>query len=116
MRSFEGAHRAISYCGGVLEFDSVTKSYGGNLVLDDLSFAVQPGQMFGFCGANGAGKTTTMRIALGLVRADRGRCVGTAGQSTWKSAAGSGTCQRNAASIPRCVPSINSATSGCCTA
>ena len=72
MRSFEGAHRAISYCGGVLEFDSVTKSYGGNLVLDDLSFAVQPGQMFGFCGANGAGKTTTMRIALGLVRADRG--------------------------------------------
>jgi len=28
--------------------------------------------MFGFCGANGAGKTTTMRIALGLVRADRG--------------------------------------------
>ena len=72
MRSFEGAHRATSYCGGVLEFDSVTKSYGGNLVLDDLSFAVQPGQMFGFCGANGAGKTTTMRIALGLVRADRG--------------------------------------------
>lgn len=56
----------------MLEFDSVTKSYGGNVVLDDLSFAVQPGQMFGFCGANGAGKTTTMRIALGLVPADRG--------------------------------------------
>ncbi len=56
----------------MLEFDAVTKSYGGNVVLDDLSFAVEPGQMFGFCGANGAGKTTTMRIALGLVRADRG--------------------------------------------
>ncbi len=56
----------------MLEFDSVTKSYGGNVVLDDLNFAVQPGQMFGFCGANGAGKTTTMRIALGLVRPDRG--------------------------------------------
>ncbi len=56
----------------MLEFDSVTKSYGGAVVLDDLSFAVKPGQMFGFCGANGAGKTTTMRIALGLVRADRG--------------------------------------------
>lgn len=57
----------------MLEFDSVTKSYGGTVVLDDLSFTVQPGQMFGFCGANGAGKTTTMRIALGLVRADRGQ-------------------------------------------
>ncbi len=56
----------------MLEFDSITKSYGGTVVLDDLTFAVQPGQMFGFCGANGAGKTTTMRIALGLVRADRG--------------------------------------------
>lgn len=57
----------------MLEFDSVTKSYGGTVVLDDLSFDVRPGQMFGFCGANGAGKTTTMRIALGLVRADRGQ-------------------------------------------
>jgi len=56
----------------MLEFDSITKSYGGTVVLNDLTFAVQPGQMFGFCGANGAGKTTTMRIALGLVRADRG--------------------------------------------
>jgi len=56
----------------VLEFDLVSKSYGGAVVLQDLSFAVQPGQMFGFCGANGAGKTTAMRIALGLVRADHG--------------------------------------------
>ncbi|MBA2415144.1 MAG: ATP-binding cassette domain-containing protein [Geodermatophilaceae bacterium] len=56
----------------MLEFDSVTKSYGGTVVLDDLSFAIQSGQMFGFCGANGAGKTTAMRIALGLVRACRG--------------------------------------------
>jgi len=57
----------------VLDFDSVTKVYGGNVVLDDLTFSVEPGQMFGFCGANGAGKTTTMRIALGLVRADQGQ-------------------------------------------
>lgn len=56
----------------MLEFDGVTKSYGDKVVLDDLSFDVQPGEMFGFCGANGAGKTTTMRIALGLVRADAG--------------------------------------------
>jgi len=56
----------------MLEFDELRKSYGSNLVLDDVSFSVEPGQMFGFCGANGAGKTTTMRIALGLARADAG--------------------------------------------
>jgi len=57
----------------MLEFDGLRKSYGTNLVLDDVSFTVAPGQMYGFCGANGAGKTTTMRIALGLVRADAGQ-------------------------------------------
>ena len=57
----------------MLEFDGLRKSYGTNLVLDDVSFAVAPGQMYGFCGANGAGKTTTMRIALGLARADAGQ-------------------------------------------
>ncbi|MDQ3733141.1 MAG: ATP-binding cassette domain-containing protein [Actinomycetota bacterium] len=56
----------------MLEFDGLRKAYGKNLVLEDVSFTVEPGQMFGFCGANGAGKTTTMRIALGLARADAG--------------------------------------------
>ena len=56
----------------MLEFDNLRKSYGENLVLDGVSFDVEPGQMYGFCGANGAGKTTTMRIALGLALADAG--------------------------------------------
>ncbi len=56
----------------MLEFDRLRKSYGANLALDDVSFVVSPGQMYGFCGSNGAGKTTTMRIALGLARADAG--------------------------------------------
>jgi ABC-2 type transport system ATP-binding protein len=58
--------------GCVLEFDGLHKSFGANHVLDGVSFAVEPGTMFGFCGSNGAGKTTTMRIAMGLVRADAG--------------------------------------------
>lgn len=61
----------------MLEFDGLRKSYGTNSVLKDVSFSVEPGQMFGFCGSNGAGKTTTMRIALGLARAD-------AGEVRWK--------------------------------
>ncbi len=42
------------------------------MALDGVSFAVEPGQMFGFVGPNGAGKTTTMRIAMGVLSADRG--------------------------------------------
>ncbi|HEY9473483.1 MAG TPA: ATP-binding cassette domain-containing protein [Mycobacteriales bacterium] len=56
----------------MLEFDAVHKRYGGTVALDSVSFAVRPGQMFGFVGANGAGKTTTMRIAMGVLAADSG--------------------------------------------
>ncbi len=44
----------------------------GKLALDGISFAVRPGEMFGFVGANGAGKTTTMRIVMGVLQADSG--------------------------------------------
>jgi ABC-2 type transport system ATP-binding protein len=64
----------------VLEFDGLVKTYGDVRVLEGVSFAVAPGQMFGFCGSNGAGKTTTMRIAMGLARAD-------AGEVRWRGAA-----------------------------
>jgi ABC-2 type transport system ATP-binding protein len=56
----------------MLEFNNVTKRYGDRTALQDLAFAVQPGQMFGFVGANGAGKTTAMRIAMGVLAADSG--------------------------------------------
>ncbi len=55
-----------------LLIDHVTKRFGSVVALDDLTFEVAPGSVFGFLGANGAGKTTTMRIALGVVRADGG--------------------------------------------
>ena len=42
------------------------------VALDDVSFAVEPGEMVGFVGPNGAGKTTAMRIALGVLQADAG--------------------------------------------
>jgi ABC-2 type transport system ATP-binding protein len=56
----------------VLELDGLSKRYGDAVALEDLSFAVEPGQIFGFVGPNGAGKTTTMRIVVGLLIADRG--------------------------------------------
>jgi ABC-2 type transport system ATP-binding protein len=51
---------------------SVTKRFGGRVVVDDLSFEVHAGAITGFVGANGAGKTTTMRMLLGLVAPSSG--------------------------------------------
>jgi ABC-type Mn2+/Zn2+ transport system ATPase subunit len=57
----------------VLELKGLTRRYGDVVALDDLSFAVAEGQMFGFVGPNGAGKTTAMRIVLGVLEADAGQ-------------------------------------------
>jgi ABC-2 type transport system ATP-binding protein len=56
----------------VLELEGLTRRYGDLVALDDLSFAVREGQMFGFVGPNGAGKTTAMRIVLGVLEPDAG--------------------------------------------
>jgi len=60
-----------------LVIESVTKRFGDVVALDDASFSVEPGRIFGLLGANGAGKTTCMRIVLDILRADSGRV-------TWK--------------------------------
>lgn len=55
-----------------VHIDGVSKSFGKKKVLEEISFSVGKGDLFGFLGPNGAGKTTTMRIILGLIEADRG--------------------------------------------
>jgi ABC-2 type transport system ATP-binding protein len=57
----------------MLELQGLTRRYGDLVALDDLSFAVAEGQMFGFVGPNGAGKTTAMRIVLGVLEPDAGQ-------------------------------------------
>ncbi len=59
----------------LLEFQGLTKSYGGTVALDNLSFSVSSGVLFGFLGPNGAGKTTAMRTVLNLVALDRGEVL-----------------------------------------
>jgi len=51
----------------VIELDRLTKYYGKVRGIEDLTFNVQKGEIFGFIGPNGAGKTTTIRTLLGLV-------------------------------------------------
>ena len=57
----------------MLELRGLTRRYGEVVALDDLSFSVAEGQMFGFVGPNGAGKTTAMRIILGVLEPDAGQ-------------------------------------------
>jgi ABC-2 type transport system ATP-binding protein len=56
----------------MLRLSELSKRYGDVVALDDCSFEVAPGTLFGFLGPNGAGKTTAMRAIFGLVRPDRG--------------------------------------------
>ena len=51
---------------------ALTKRYGGSTVVQDLSFAIAPGECLGIIGPNGAGKTTTIRMCLGLSVPDSG--------------------------------------------
>ncbi|MCV0383277.1 MAG: ATP-binding cassette domain-containing protein [Erythrobacter sp.] len=73
----------------VLEVSNLTKRFGDVLAVDDLSFAVAPGEIFGFLGGNGAGKTTTLRMVLDIIRPTSGTIT----------ILGSGPDRRNAAAI-----------------
>jgi ABC-2 type transport system ATP-binding protein len=55
-----------------ITFDRVTKRYGELRAVDAVSFAIEPGEMFGVIGPDGAGKTTSIRMACGLLRPDAG--------------------------------------------
>ncbi|WP_026875946.1 ABC transporter ATP-binding protein [Jiangella gansuensis] len=56
----------------MLQIDGISRRYGDVVALENLSFTVRPGQMYGFVGTNGAGKTTAMRIVLGVLEPDGG--------------------------------------------
>lgn len=57
----------------VIEISHMTKNYGKHRGVTDLSFHVEPGEIFGFLGPNGAGKSTTIRAMLGFIRFDSGQ-------------------------------------------
>lgn len=56
----------------VLKVRHLTKRYGDRLAVDNISFEVFQGEIFGFLGPNGAGKTTTLKIITGLAKASEG--------------------------------------------
>ena len=57
----------------LIETSSLIKRYGDKLAVDNVSFQVQAGEIFGFLGPNGAGKTTTIKMIVGLLQPTSGR-------------------------------------------
>ncbi len=57
----------------MIEVKHLTKQYGDHVAVSDLSFTIQPGQIYGFLGPNGAGKSTTMNIITGCLAATSGQ-------------------------------------------
>ena len=55
-----------------IEVQNLTRDFNGLRAVDDISFEVQPGEVFGFLGPNGAGKTTTIRMLTGQLRPTAG--------------------------------------------
>jgi ABC-2 type transport system ATP-binding protein len=58
--------------GPVIQVSGVRKTYGSTVAVDEVSFEVHDGEIFGLIGPNGAGKTTTMECIEGLRKPDRG--------------------------------------------
>jgi len=59
----------------MIQISNLTKRYGREVVVNDLSLAIQEGETFGFLGQNGAGKTTTIKMIVGLAKPDGGNIL-----------------------------------------
>ncbi len=59
----------------MIEVKNLTKRFGDHLAVDNLSFTVEKGQIYGFLGPNGAGKSTTMNIMTGYLGATSGQVI-----------------------------------------
>lgn len=56
----------------MLRIENLTKKYGNNVAVNNLSLHIQPGEIYGFIGHNGAGKTTTLKSVVGINSIDEG--------------------------------------------
>lgn len=60
---------------GIVDVANLKKSYGEIVAVDDISFSIEKGEIFGFLGPNGAGKTSTINMMIGLSRPTSGQII-----------------------------------------
>ncbi len=66
------SHAAQASAGGLLVIDRLSKSFGGDLAVNGISFSLRAGETVAFLGPNGAGKSTTLRMVAGYIDPDAG--------------------------------------------
>ncbi len=65
--------KSFKNINSILEFENISLSYGNRLILDNISFRINEGQIFGMLGPNGVGKSTIFNLITGLINPDRGK-------------------------------------------
>ena len=65
--------KSFKSINSVIEFENVSLSYGGRLILDNINFKINEGQIFGMLGPNGVGKSTIFNLITGLVKPKNGK-------------------------------------------
>ena len=59
----------------IIEFDNVSLAYDERLILDNINFKINEGQIFGMLGPNGVGKSTIFNLITGLIKPKSGRII-----------------------------------------
>ena len=67
----------------IINVEHLTKDFGDNKGVFDLSFQIKKGEMVGIIGTNGSGKSTTIRLILGFIKPTNGHCY-VLGLESWK--------------------------------
>ena len=65
--------KSFKNINSVVEFENISLSYGGRLILDNISFKINEGQIFGMLGPNGVGKSTIFNLMTGLIKPKSGK-------------------------------------------
>ena len=59
----------------IIEFENISLSYGNRLILDNINFKINEGQIFGMLGPNGVGKSTIFNLITGQIKVDSGSII-----------------------------------------
>ena len=75
--------KSFKKINSIVEFENVSLAYGNRLILDNINFKINEGQIFGMLGPNGVGKSTIFNLITGLVTPNNGK-IKIAGENVTK--------------------------------